>query len=208
MAQFQTNLNDIQRQFQQLQALRQLQESQKPRQLEKLNSAEPIVGYRVWSLATVGGMPYLRSSTQAQFVWPYRKAIERDVIHNAGIHAVKHGQHLLNLWNEYHAEVAGEVYLWGQVIEHTEGYLAEFAYPKQLFVGNHADAVTAMQLEQEYGVPISFRDDLIDHRVVASAQQYAQQYQQAAQQMQNVSGLYPQGLAQNIFGRGLLGGAF
>lgn len=128
-------------------------------EMKKETSTEPIVAYRVWSIEKVGGLPYLKSSVKSQFLWPYRKALEQDALHNRGIHAAKNGDRLLDLWAEYNAEVAGEVYLWGKVIEHTEGYLAEFAYPKRLFMSNEADVITAMQLEEEYGVPLSFREE-------------------------------------------------
>jgi hypothetical protein len=36
--------------------------------------------------------------------------------------------------------VIGQVYLWGQIVEHTRGYRAEFAYPKALITTYEADA--------------------------------------------------------------------
>lgn len=50
---------------------------------------------------------------------------------------------------------AGEVYLWGRIIEHSDGYRAEFAYPKRLVVvdgGPNASRI-ADALSLAYGVP-------------------------------------------------------
>jgi len=120
---------------------------------------EPIVGYRVWSVETMGGQPYLASSTQRDILWPYRKRLETDLFRDAGIHAAKDAKSMLSLWHSYDASVAGEVYLWGQVREFTGGYTAEFAYPKKLFMSPDADPTVIMMLEDGYGVEVSLRDE-------------------------------------------------
>lgn len=66
--------------------------------------------------------------------------------------------------------VIGNVALWGDVIEYTEGWRASFAYPKQLFVPvgrrrRRLAARVAVQLER-YGVPVepieaSTTDDVV-----------------------------------------------
>jgi len=121
----------------------------------------PIIGLRVWRIDTIGRMPYLKSATQ-HFIWPYRKAMEIDAIMAMGIHAIKPGCGIIGLFQSYIQSapgVAGEVYLWGKVAECTYGYLAQFAYPKKLFCPPEMDAVTIMQLEDEYGVPCEIRDE-------------------------------------------------
>ena len=123
-----------------------------------IQTDQPIVGLRVWNVAIVGGLPKLVSVTMAM-EWPYRKPLERDGIKAMGIHAIKPGNEIVQLFNEYSAAVAGEVYLWGEVDEHEQGYLADFAYPKKLFLPSNFDAVKAMQLEDEYGVPCEFRSE-------------------------------------------------
>ena len=120
---------------------------------------EPIVGYRVWSVETMGGQPYLASSTQRDILWPYRKRLETDLFRDAGIHATKDAKSMLSLWHSYDASVAGEVYLWGQVREFTGGYTAEFAYPKKLYMSSEADPTIVMMLEDGYGVEVSHRDE-------------------------------------------------
>src|SRR6516162_3588335 len=122
-------------------------------------TTEPIVGYRVWSIETMGGQPYLASSTQRDVLWPYRKRLEKDLFRDAGIHAAKDAKSMLSLWHSYDASVAGEVYLWGQVREFTGGYTAEFAYPKKLFMSPDADPTVIMMLEDGYGVEVTLRDE-------------------------------------------------
>lgn len=187
--------------------------SAQPSQIEKSQSDQPIVGLRVWKIVMQGGLPKLRS-VYKETVWPYRKALERDVLNDMGIHAVKPGirssqpsvfdptavmggMDVLSLFNSYEADVAGEVYLWGRVDEHTEGYLADFAYPKKLYPHADLDPVIAMQLEDEYGVPCEYRPEFTkkpkptqeqisaQQQRAAIMQQYKQQYQQMQSGMQN-----------------------
>lgn len=201
---------------------------------------EPIVAVRVWNIATVGGMPYLRSTFKSEFVWPYRKPIEQDVMANMGIHAIKRGNKmdaasmsyagyiayggqpysLESLIASYRAEVMGEVYLWGKVQEMEWGYLAEFAYPKRLWVAPQTDVITLMQLEDEYGVPCDTHDalDKNKHEAAAmsypgqilqynpgqiSSQGYMQQIQNAQLAMLQTQQNLMQQQAQNYWGMGL-----
>jgi len=140
---------------------------------------EPLIGLRVWKLARENDVLYLRSASQSA-VWPHRKPLQIDITANEGVHAIKReldknkpsedgGPWAMpgsafsmfeltttveGLFAEYSADVAGEVYLWGKVVEHEIGYLAEFSYPKRLFVGENVDVLTWMQLEENYGVPV------------------------------------------------------
>jgi len=77
-------------------------------------------------------------------------------------HAVKNDLSLLSLFTTYAAHVAGSVYLWGEVKEYTEGYLAEFAYAKELWMPEDTDPVVIMRVEENYGVPVTFRSDLVN----------------------------------------------
>jgi hypothetical protein len=168
-------------QLQQLKKAQQSQKSEKPKPEAPVNEqvTEPVVAVRVWNIAIVGGMPYLRSTFKSEFVWPYRKPIEQDVMANMGIHAIKRDNKVDASWSNYagyisgtpqyslesliqsyKAEVMGEVYLWGRVQEMEWGYLAEFAYPKRLWVAPQTDVITLMQLEDEYGVPCDTHDAL------------------------------------------------
>lgn len=149
--------------------------------IPKETRTEPIVGLRVWNVEIKSGKPYLRSTYKSEFVWPYRKALEQDIAADAGIHAVKpkkdwgdYSPHfnpffsfgiggpmtVEQLAQNYKAQVMGEVYLWGRVQEHAYGYLAQFAYPKRLWVSPKMDVLTWMELEHEYGVPCDTHDSL------------------------------------------------
>lgn len=141
-------------------------------------SIEPLIGYRVWSY--VDG--YLRSSVKSKYKWPYRKPLIRDVFDDAGIHCVKDYKRLPALMKEYcdndlyavpsvanpagigknlgGLAVAGSISLWGEVKEHADGYLAQYAYLKEFYVGDDFDPLMAMQLEEDYGVPVNFREEL------------------------------------------------
>lgn len=148
-------------------------------ELPKTSSTEPIVGYRVWGLDREKGL--LKSTYMNQYVWPRRKKICKDGIDNNGIHAVKGVKRLCqdtsstpsiwdpaavgqrSLWNAYQADVAGSVYLWGEVTECALGYLAEFAYPKELWMPEETDPMLVMMLEENYGVPITLRKEFLKH---------------------------------------------
>jgi hypothetical protein len=126
-----------------------------------LQSTQPIIGYRVWKLT----MPecILRSAAYEQIEWPLRKPLERDEIHNAGIHALKIPSTVLHLWINYTAAVAGSIWMWGEVKEHSFGYLAEFAYPRKLWMPEETDPLTVMKLEENYGVPVELRAEFKKH---------------------------------------------
>ena len=71
---------------------------------------------------------------------------------NCGIHAYSKNVPLEPSTKPY---VAGEVSLWGKVIVHADGFRAQFAYPKKLYVidgGPRADKI-ADALSWTYGVP-------------------------------------------------------
>lgn len=135
-------------------------------------SSELIVAYRVW----IYNEGRLQSTYKTDFFWPFRKALQRDIYNDAGIHAVKDYKNCIQLINQYcgggpsvydpagltsrKTGVAGAVYLWGEVKEHEIGYLAEYCYPKELFVGDDADPMMVMELEKNYGVPVNLRSEL------------------------------------------------
>lgn len=124
-----------------------------------MTSTELIIGYRVWGYDN----GKLRSANRS-WDWPFRKPLVKDKIENLGIHAIKNGANVPQLFSSYNARVAGEVYLWGVVDECTEGYLAEFAYPKELWMPEDTDPMLIMELEENYGVPVKLRSDLVRHQ--------------------------------------------
>jgi hypothetical protein len=143
--------------------------------------AELIVGYRVW----VYDDGYLRSAYKSEVKWPHRKMLTRDIYDNKGIHAVKEYKTVIPLLKEYclgcssapsafnptgqakpdRCGVAGAVYMWGEVKEHAIGYLSEFAYPKEFYVGDDFDPLAAMQIEENYGVSVCLREELKKDRL-------------------------------------------
>lgn len=161
-----------------------------PKNIERSTSQEPIVGYRVWKLKDgllqSGVMPDLWPARQRMTRGIKIDLTNRQVNINPltgkttqdksiGIHATKTERAIFEkvspefdifentgLWDDYKAAVAGEVYLWGEVKECQYGWLAEFAYPKRLWLPKKADVLTLMQLEQNYGVPVETRPDLGD----------------------------------------------
>lgn len=131
---------------------------EKPITLPNESRTEPIVAYRVWHINRSDGSPKLHSAAMEYF-WPYRKALERDLIHDMGIHAVKErGEYLNELVRMYGADAMGEVYLWGNVTECERGYLAEFAYPKRIWIRDDYDIAWALELQEGYGVPVALTD--------------------------------------------------
>mgnify|MGYP000959056479 CR=1 FL=1 len=126
--------------------------------------AEAIVAYRAWRIDEIQGLSYLTSmnnhSGTGEYWLPgtYRTALchcghyytgcpcpdcekyEATIPHDpcpqeesdCGLYAFKN---LEVLFNSYHdAEVVGEVWLWGQVVEHDSGYRAEHVEIKTLYV--------------------------------------------------------------------------
>jgi len=151
-----------------------------PKAVPTISSTKPLVGYRVWQL---GRENCLLKSCVINVPWPKRKRMERDTFMYAGIHAVNNPNYLQaefiqtgvsttemsdSLWTKYNADVAGEIYMWGEVKEHQLGYLSEFAYPKQLWVPEETDPMIVMGLEENYGVPVSMRSEFTKHRAIES----------------------------------------
>src|SRR5437899_1415319 len=134
-------------------------------QLPPMPEKELIVGWRGWTLGDDG---YLRSLSYNHFAWPKREAADCNITpyqesncqieHTGGIHAYKLRESFLA--DRWTCNVVGEVWLWGQVIEHEHGWRAQYAYPKSFQVRPGFDPVKVMQLEEDYGVPVTFAEDL------------------------------------------------
>lgn len=52
----------------------------------------------------------------------------------------------------FYRGIIGEIYLWGRVFEHKDGYRAEFAYPKSFLVRGPFSYFRAKRLMKAYGV--------------------------------------------------------
>src|SRR5271165_6948379 len=113
-----------------------------------MEKQEPIVAYRLWYFYD----EKLHSAFVYNLAWKSGEAIKSEVNgYTQGIHAWKafpdallYGNYCdstkwkkstipvypMNLHGTSFINIYGEVYLWGQIIEHEKGYRAEFAYPK------------------------------------------------------------------------------
>jgi hypothetical protein len=123
----------------------------------------PIVGYRVWTLSTMG----LKSLCGEQWhpaqslaarcrasavVGPVVGRSEAADAHDApqekctcGIYAIKTLHHFRSAGFERFG-VCGEVFLWGKVVEHEFGWRAQLAYPKNLFLSPDALPFTLAEI--------------------------------------------------------------
>jgi hypothetical protein len=119
---------------------------------------EPIVGYRCWKFReSPEGIPILYSVVQ-DFCWPPFEAARGDVSDDGGIYAVKS---IAEVWKYLDGDcISGSVNLWGTVMEHPEGFRAEYAYPKELWVQSDFDAAMIMRIEETYGVPVVIKEDI------------------------------------------------
>jgi len=111
----------------------------------------PIVGYRVWrwratGLQSLNGEPWLpgrplaaRCGTAAggTIVAGAEAGHGADELPHSdctcGVYAAKSLEHLRQIGYARRG-IHGEVYLWGTVVEHKQGWRAQFAYPKSLFL--------------------------------------------------------------------------
>jgi hypothetical protein len=111
----------------------------------------PIIGYRVWQWDTTGlksvcgepwhpGQPLVagcRVYSAGKIVGRAEAAQGGHVVPQAdctcGVYAAKNLEHLRQFGYERYG-IYGEVYLWGTVIEHEQGWRAQFAYPKNLYL--------------------------------------------------------------------------
>jgi hypothetical protein len=147
--------------------------------LETINTKEPLVGYRAWRVKKLDEKYYLQS-TYKDTIWFPRKKLERgrplekvdmgygmsaslppNFDYSKGIHAVKEKHKLGELCVNYEqTRVCGEIYMWGEVTETQYGYLAQYAYPKELWVMTDMDPTIMMELEDNYGVPVKTSEAL------------------------------------------------
>jgi hypothetical protein len=140
-----------------------------------------MLGWRAWKVPLKPdhlGQVILKSVTHGDTIWTPRqvmgavcnKAAAKKEGHipgetcSCGLYAAKTLPHLQSMgYHRYDPEragcwrVAGEVELWGKVIEGTQGWRAEFGYPKVLYVPFEANHL-ADALSRTYGVPVKFKN--------------------------------------------------
>jgi len=107
---------------------------------------KPITAWRSWRVSN----GFLVSSVTL-FVWPPKLIVPGG---DEGYYAFKLEDQALESGYHENGGVLGEVLLWGHVAEYTDGYRAQFAYPKQLYYFDDAKELDLLNLNQ-YGVPIS-----------------------------------------------------
>lgn len=121
----------------------------------------PVVGFREWGVKYIKGEFYLASYNNG-LVWPYHKEFQAVCLdhfysqqpHNSipfyrgvcGIYALKERTSLhvgMPCCTERMIFIGGSVDLWGKIIEHKNGYRAQYAYPNTLFRVNDSGGVIA-----------------------------------------------------------------
>lgn len=122
---------------------------------------EPILAYRVWDVGMMGDKWSLCSTRDAH-PWPRLRIVQalcyephqapaedcecRGSTMGCGFYALKKpDQQQLGRYTAF-----GEVWLWGKVIEHEDGYRAEYAYPAAIY--SHTS--NAKEIAELYGVPV------------------------------------------------------
>ena len=120
------------------------------------------VGWRGWNLFNPH---YLQSGN---WIWPVKERLEAKCNHtehrenetvpvvdcSCGIYAFKRPEQVREQ-NYNHQQVLGEVSLWGKVVECRDGWKAQYAYPRRLWVDGKSPMVRLAEYTAwTYGVPI------------------------------------------------------
>jgi len=97
----------------------------------------PIVGYRVWQwdagLKSLNGIQWRPQQALTSVCRAQGRHELPEARCTCGIYASKSLSHLRRL-GYTERRICGDVSLWGMVVEHEEGWRAQFAYPKTLVV--------------------------------------------------------------------------
>ena len=148
---------------------------------KQIVTAEPLVGYRCWFVFAVNGRWWLHSLAYGGW-WEPSKPVHAMNLKDSNygdepktwktcIPKQNRRDNLVGIWAfkkptqiDLACHVAGEVWLWGNICEHTLGYRAEYAYPKCLYKhsGSHhfspgfeqCEDSALKYLAETYGVPI------------------------------------------------------
>jgi len=97
----------------------------------------PITGYRVWQwdggLKSLNGIQWQPRRALASVCRAQRSHEGPHIECTCGVYASKSLEHLRRQ-NYTDRRIHGEVSLWGTVVEHEQGWRAQFAYPRNLVV--------------------------------------------------------------------------
>ena len=147
-------------------------------ELEVPEDKDVYIGWRAWNLGMNDMVPRL-GSVSHQTRWEPRQPVEaacgrtkangkHKPPHESctcGLYSAKTREHLLSMsYHFYDLEaglltVIGTVSLWGKVIEGTQGWRAQFGYPRELFLPFEAYG-HAEPLREEYGVKVTLANTL------------------------------------------------
>jgi hypothetical protein len=138
---------------------------------------EAVEGWRTWRVPAdpppYGLPPKLYSATHGDYFWAPRKAMRAECDkcdqpgkggipgehHTCGFYSAKTLDHLLTM--DYHRRydegwmcIIGRLANWGKVIEGSQGWRAEWAYPIEFYVPFEFLMTHAKPLREGYGVPV------------------------------------------------------
>lgn len=134
--------------------------------MEIPDAIEPAVGWRAWNLITLDGGVFV-GSINAGVMWPAGRKFEAvcpqtheppDPSCSCGVYAARTRKHLQKMGyhffdlDESRLVLIGEVNLWGGIIPGTQGWRAQYAYPKNFLVP-YSMWKYATMLRQTYDVP-------------------------------------------------------
>lgn len=113
---------------------------------------KPIIGYRQWRIKEKGILLSFHDLSE----WPANAPKEASC-HNSNRHKEIPAKRCLcgiyALKNPLDAYLYGKVALWGRIIEHKDGYRAQYAYPVELYVpGNYS---IYQEIGERYSIPVT-----------------------------------------------------
>lgn len=120
--------------------------------VEKMSkSRKPLSSWRTWKVVDDGEPLRLKSISYGEY-WPAMEPIKAKCVggndgdhecpswhHRCGVYSVKELEHVSRWATSRHPgstqiTVIGEIEMWGRVLEYTDGYRSEYAYPLKLYV--------------------------------------------------------------------------
>lgn len=116
----------------------------------------PIEAYRGWHVPS--GSVLLHSYQLSNVLWEPGHPLEAECCGNdmclgdcdGGIYAVKTFKHLIHVVHPMLA-ILGKVKLWGHIVEHDDGYRAQFAYPSLIY----NTKPLCKEIAYLYGIPLA-----------------------------------------------------
>lgn len=146
--------------------------------VEVPSHVSPIVGWRIWNcsqgklyspLISVYEWPWLeaaQSRCHDAYIWFREEHGAPESNCRCGLYALKEPVSLLGvdldgstpfeskLTKDTHGYVIGRVALWGSVVEHEDGFRAQYGYPLELYLPANKLETLGVELAQNYQVPV------------------------------------------------------